>query len=159
MPTPSDSTDELPLQLEPRFERSTHTTCPPDDDRPAQWRVEVLDRLGQTAVGGEIRDGPPQQQDTQHSIANSPSSMDTTHDPESSKIPEQIQNMEPAEPSPPSPGASPSGSHVEDKESEQIQQQQPPPTSSALDLQYSIRYGIDSTRVGLHRRLETGSRR
>lgn len=152
MPTPSDSTDNLPLQLESRTtERPAHTTCPPEDDRPTQWRVEVLDRLGQTAVRGEINDGPPsQQQESQRAIADSPGPMDIRYDPESSKTSEPIHLMEPTEPSPPSPGASPSGSHMEDKDAELIQQ--PPPTSSALDLQYSARYGIDSTRVWLHQR-------
>jgi hypothetical protein len=152
MPTPSDSTDELALQLDPRFERPTHTICPPDADRPAQWRVEVLDRMGDTSADGEIHDGRPELEHSLHTTADSPGLISTTYNPglelEPGKMPEQMQGMEPAEPSTPSLGASPSKSYVEDKESEQIQQ--PPPVSSALDLQYSARYGIDSTRVGLH---------
>lgn len=150
MPTPSDSTDSLPIQFEPRIERPLHSTCPPEDDRPVQWRTEVL--LEQTAVRGEISDGPPPQHvESQHAIADDPGPMDTAHDPESNKILDGIQVMESAEPSPPSPGASPCGSHVEDKETELTQKA--PPTFSALDLQYSARYGIDSTRVWLYLRV------
>ena len=77
--------------------------------------------------------------------AESPGPMDTTNDSVESKVPESTTTVEPAELSPRLPDASPSTSHIEDKEGEQILPGRA--TSSALDLQYSIRYGIDSTRV------------
>ena len=144
MPTPSDSTDQLPL-LEPRFERQAHTTCPPDEDRPGQWRVEVLDRLGRTGLDIAPDVATPQQEETPPMRPESPGPMDTTNDSVENKAPEKTTAMEPAPPSPPLPDASPSSSHVDDKEAEQIHPGLA--TSSALDLQYSIRYGIDSTRV------------
>lgn len=144
MPTPSDSTDQLPL-FEPRFERQAHTTCPPDEDRPGQWRVEVLDRLGRTGLDIAPDVGTSRQEESTPMEAESPGPMDMTNESMESKAPENATAMEPAPPSSPLPDASPSSSHVDDKETEQIHLA--PATSSALDLQYSIQYGIDSTRV------------
>lgn len=140
MPTPRDSTDALPLERE----RSTHTTCPPEDDRPGQWRVEVLDRLGRAALDSPYDSGELRQQEGSSVEAESPGPLEVTTDRAENKTSEHAHLMEPAEPSPLM-GTSPSSSHVDDKEVEQIQPSAP--TSSALDLQYSIRYGIDSTRV------------
>ena len=42
MPTPSDDTLQLPSQS---FERSTHTTCPPDFDRLEDWGDLELSHL------------------------------------------------------------------------------------------------------------------
>ncbi|KAL2048985.1 hypothetical protein ABVK25_010737 [Lepraria finkii] len=144
MPTPGDSTDQLPL-LEPRFERQAHATCPPDEDRPGQWRVEVLDRLGRTGLDIAPDVATPQQEETPPVGPEFPGPMDRTNDSIESKAPEKTTAMDPAPPSPPLPDASPSSSHVDDKEAERIHPT--PATSSALDLQYSIRYGIDSTRL------------
>lgn len=142
MPTPSDSTTSLPLERE----RSTHTTCPPDDDRSGQWRVEVLDRLGRAAINPTFVSGATRPQEGPSSEAGSPglleNSLDRPEDKASDHATENVASMEPAEASPHSGCASPSNLHVDDKEVEPTA-----PTFSALDLQYSMRYGIDSTRV------------
>lgn len=145
MPTPSDSTDQLPLQPESRFQRQLHTTCPPDDDRPGQWRVEVLDRLGRAGLDSTPDVGTPLQHEASSTGPESPGQNDTANDPAESKISDQSTTMEPPEPSPALPEASPSGSHIDDKDGEPVQSA--PTMSSTLDLQYSIQYGIDSTRV------------
>ena len=144
MPTPSDSTDQLPLQPESRFQRQSHTTCPPDDDRPGQWRVEVLDRLGRAGLDSTPDVGTPLQHEASTG-PESPGPNDTAGDPAESKTSDQSTTMEPPEPSPALPEASPSGSHIDDKDGEPVQST--PTMSSTLDLQYSIQYGIDSTRV------------
>lgn len=142
MPTPSDSTTSLPLERE----RSIHTTCPPDDDRSGQWRVEVLDQLGRAAVNPTFDSAARRPQEGPSSEAGSPgpieSSLDRSEDKASDHATENVAVMEPAEASPHLGGASPSNFHVADMEVGPTA-----PTSSALDLQYSIRYGIDSTRV------------
>ncbi|MCJ1273640.1 hypothetical protein MMC21_001433 [Puttea exsequens] len=140
MPTPSDSTDDLPLQLEPRFERPSHTLCPPEDDRPAQWRAEVLEQLESTAVD---HDGAPQQEHDRTARSDSPRQTAAVHSAQD-RASEKTSYIEPMEASPPSPGASPPMSNIEEKERERTPS--PLSTSSALNLQYSTRYGIDSNR-------------
>ena len=140
MPTPSDSTDNIPLQLE----RSAHTTCPPETDRPGQWRREVLEHLDGVAAEDAHGDGAPQHQEAP-AEEDSPGPMDTNHESAQEKTQDHTNIMETSEPSPQILGASPSSSHADDKEGEQTLA--PAPTSSALELQYSIRYGIESTRV------------
>ena len=39
MPTPSDASTSVQFSTDPRLERSNHTSCPPDSDRP--WHEEV----------------------------------------------------------------------------------------------------------------------
>ena len=39
MPTPSDASTSLQFSTDPRLERSTHTSCPPESDRP--WHEQV----------------------------------------------------------------------------------------------------------------------
>lgn len=144
MPTPSDSTDALPLERQ----RSTHTTCPPEDDRPGQWRVEVLDRLDRTALDISLGSGESRQLEDPSSEAESPSPSDTIQDIQDQSEDQKVRHgasMEPTESTPPPMDASPSVSHSDEKE---VERRYPTaPTSSALDLQYSIRYGIESTRV------------
>ena len=139
MPTPRDSTDQLPLLLE----RSTHTSCPPEEDRPGQWRVEVLDRLGRAALESAISNQALGQQDDVSVEAESPNNMKTTIDQVHDKTSDQTNTMELAEASLLS--ECPSSLHAEDKEVERVQPSAP--TSSALDLYYSIRFGIESNRV------------
>ena len=141
MPTPSESTDALPLERE----RSVHTSCPPEDDRSGQWRVEVLDRLNRTALDTPLESGESLQPEEQSGKAESPGLLEpTAHRSEGNKADHGV-SMDSAELTPSPAGASPSTSHVEYKE---IDQTHPTaPTSSALDLPYSIRYGIESTRV------------
>ena len=141
MPTPRDSTDQLPLLLE----RSTHTTCPPEEDRPGQWRVEVLDRLGRAALNSALSDQAHIQHDDVSVEAESPSTLEIAIDPVQDKTSDQTTTMDLVEAS--LSGESPSSPHVEDKELERVQLYAP--TSSALDLYYSTRFGIESNRVSV----------
>ena len=141
MPTPRDSTDQLPLLLE----RSNHTTCPPEEDRPGQWRVEVLDRLGRATLDSTLNNRALGQQDGVPIEAESPDTMDITIDPAHDKTSDQTHSIDLAEVS--LLGDSPSSSHADDKEVEQAQTSAH--TSSALDLYYSIRFGIESSRVSI----------
>ena len=140
MPTPRESTDQLPLLLE----RSSHTTCPPEEDRPGQWRVEVLDRLGRAALDSTLSSRVLGQHDELLVEAESPSALDITVDPTHGKTSDQTNTMDLAEAS--LLGESPSSPHADEKEVEHVQPS--PPTSSALDLYYSVRFGIESNRVG-----------
>lgn len=139
MPTPRDSTDHLPLLIE----RSTHTTCPPEEDRPGQWRVEVLDRLGRAVLDSTLGNRALRQQDGVPVEAESPE--DIAVDPAHDKTSDQINTMDLSEAS--LFGESPSSPHADDKEVEHVQPSVP--SSSALDLYYSIRFGIESNRVSI----------
>lgn len=141
MPTPRDSTDHLPLLLE----RSTHTTCPPEEDRPGQWRVEVLDRLGRAALDSTLSNRAQRQHDGVPVETESPNSLDIPIDPSHDKISDQTNTMDLAEVS--LLGESPSSLHADDKEVEHVQPSAP--ASSALDLYYSMRFGIESNRVSI----------
>ena len=145
MPTPSDSTDQLPLQPESRFQRQLHTTCPPDDDRPGQWGGEELDLLGRAGLDSTPDVATPLQHEASSTGPESPGPNDTANNRAKSKASDQSAPMDPLEPSPALLEASPSGSHMDDKDGEPVQST--PTTSSTLDHQYSIQYGIDSTRV------------
>ena len=141
MPTPRDSTDQLPLLLE----RSTHTTCPPEEDRPGQWRVEVLDRLGRAALESAISNQALGQQDEVPVEAESPNTMEIAIDQGQDRTSDHVNTMDLAEAS--LLGEIPSSLHADEKEVEQIQLSVS--TSSALDLYYSIRSGIESNRVSI----------
>ena len=140
MPTPRDSTDQLPLLLE----RSSHTTCPPEEDRPGQWRAEVLERLGRTALNNTFGNRALGQHDDGSVEAESPTILDTIetmHD----KTSDQTATIDLAEAS--FLGDSPSSPHADDKEVEHVQPSAS--TSSACDLYYSLRLGIESNRVSI----------
>ena len=138
MPTPKASTEQLPSL----HGRSTHTTCPPEEDRTEQWRVEVLDRLGR-ALDSTLSSRALGQQDAVSVDAESPNTLEITIDQVHEKTSDQTSTMDLAEAS--SLGESPSSLHADDKEVEQFQLSAP--TSSALDLYYSIRFGVESNRV------------
>lgn len=141
MPTPRDSTDQLPLLLE----RSTHATCPPEEDRPGQWRTEVLDRLGRAALESTLGNRVLGQQDGVPVEAEGPNPTDIAIDPAQDKTSDHTSTLDLAEAS--LLGGSPSSLHADDKEVEQAQPTAP--TSSALDLYYSIRFGIEINRVSI----------
>lgn len=145
MPTPSDSTTSLPLERE----RSTHATCPPEDDRSGQWRVEVLDRLGRTATSDTFDSTTTRQQEDQSPEAGSPgpleNSSDGLEDDTSGHTTERTALLEPAEASPRLDRESLTNFPMDDKEVESVLTTAP--GASALDLPYSIRYGIGSARV------------
>jgi len=112
----------------------------------------VLDRLGRAAVNPTFDSGAIRQQEGPSSEAGSPdpleSSLERPEDKASDRATEHVALMEPMKTSLHLDGASPSNSQMDDKELEQTHPTTP--TSSALDLPYSIRYGIDSTRVCNH---------
>ena len=139
MPTPRDSTDHLPLLLE----RSTHTTCPPEEDRPGQWRVEVLDHLGRAVPDNALSDRVLEPQDDASNEAGSSNIKNIPMDPVHDKPSDQPNTMDLVETS--LLGESPLSPHADEKEVEQVQPSAP--TSSALDLYYSSRFGIESNRV------------
>lgn len=144
MPTPSDSTDELPLQVE----HPLHTTCPPDNDRHGEWRVQILDRLGRTAsdTATTAASGASRQDEESTRIeADSLSPMAINVEVENTKVPDQTVAMDLSDPSPLMRSESPLGFQADDKDGEHVQPSAP--LSSALDLQYSHRFGINSTRV------------
>ena len=141
MPTPSDSTDALPLERE----RSAHTTCPPEDDRSGQWRAEVLNTLDRTGLDSTIVSGESRRPQDLANEARCHSPLDTLLDQPEDQRPKPGPHTDPAESTTPLVGASPYSSHTDEKE---VEQSYPAAsTSSALDFQYSIRYGIGSTRV------------
>ena len=130
MPTPSESTDALPLERE----RSIHITCPPEEDRPGQWSVEVLDQLGRAATDSTNENGAAQRSEEQSREAGIPSSPDPGTD-----------HQEPTM------GESLPGSLMDDKTVERIPHDGP--TLSTIDLRYPTNYGTDSTRVCLSKHL------
>lgn len=107
--------------------------------------MEVLDRLGRAALDSTLNDRALRQQDAVPIDAESRNTMDITLDPAHDKTSDQTNTIDLAEAS--LLGESPSSSHADDKEVEQVQPSAP--TSSALDLYYSIRFGIESSRVSI----------
>lgn len=107
--------------------------------------MEVLDRLGRAALESTPSNRALGQQDEVPVEAESPNTMDITSDPAYEKVSDQTSTMDLAEVS--LLGESPSSPHADDKEVEQVQPSAP--TSSALDLYYSIRFGIESNRVSI----------
>lgn len=137
MPTPRDSTDELPLHSE-----RSHTTCPPEDDRPGQWRVEVLDHLSRGVLDNALSDGTPLHSEKRPDEVDSPGTMDISNDTAPDRAIGQTSIPDSAGSSPLNVAESLLSSHTDDQEI-----RPPGSTSSALDLYYSIRYGIESSRV------------
>lgn len=141
MPTPRDSTDALVLERE----RSTHTTCPPEDDRPRQWRAAILERIGRTPSSSTAESGESRHPEDLAIEGESQIPSDATPTRPEDKIVENVVSTEPAGSKTPLVGASPPSSHGDEKDDEKLHPTTP--TSSVLDLPYSIRYGIQSTRV------------
>ena len=107
--------------------------------------MEILDRHGRAALDSTLNARAQGQQDAVPIEAESPNTMDITIDPAHDKTSDQTNTIDLAEAS--LLGESPSSSHADDKEVEQVQPSAP--TSSALDLYYSIRFGIESSRVSI----------
>ena len=146
MPTPSDSTDQLPSQTE----EALHTTCPPEIDRAAEWRVygeDRFDRASSDATAATSLDGetPPHSQAMHISEEDSPQIPANTEE-AAPKVADQAAPMELDHTSPPTTSESPSNSQVEDdKDGERVREAAP--TYSALELPWSSRLGIESSRV------------
>ena len=156
MPTPSDSTDELllPSQIEP----SLHASCPPEIDRPAEWRAQVLDRLSlagyrpdtagaEMAVsGGDESSRQPQRLDVD---GDQPAAraLDTEAD---TKRPDRVATVDLDTTTSTNASGSPPSCHAEEKQIDEKEEQQIPmhaSTSSIVDLPYSLRLGLHSSRV------------
>ena len=156
MPTPSDSTDGLLLPS--HIEHSLHSSCPPEADRPSEWRAQVLDRLSRaghqpdTAVasmavtGADGSSTQPQRLD-----ADGDQSTALVPDAEaSSKRPDRAAMVHPDTSTSTSASDSPPSCHTEEKqneEKEEVQTSTDAPTSSIVDLPYSTRLGLHSSRV------------
>ena len=141
MPTPSDSTDDIPLHPE----RSAHT-CPFENEISGEWRVAVLDSIGRATLESTRSSGALQQLEPPPTAeTESLRPMGVANEPAEEKIGDCMTLIEPSEGSSPDSDVSPSASHADEKDGEHIQL--PVPSTSALDLHYSIRYGIESTRV------------
>lgn len=157
MPTPSDSTDEL--RLPPQIDHLLHSSCPPDIDRPAEWRTQVLERLSRAgfqtdttvnAVAVAASDDNPSH--PQRPNADEESSTSTTLGTEEDgfkmsnrAIMEDVDNATSTMASESPPSGSVEDKPIEEKEEEQTQMTTP--TSSILDLPYSSRLGLHSSRV------------
>lgn len=105
--------------------------------------MEAFDRFGRAALDSTLSSRALGHQDGLPVDAESPNTMEATINPAHGKISDQINTMDLAEAS--FLGESPSSPHADDKEVEQAQPSAP--TSSALDLYYSIRFGIESNRL------------
>ena len=143
MPTPRDSTEELPLHLEP----SSHSSCPPEfDDRPARWSQQVLGDMEHAIA--DVANHPESSRripGVTPSISGLNSRMVVYEDSRREKGIEHAQPDLTAEITPPLSAASPQSSNEDEKELARI----PASTvaSSPADLTFSTAYGIDSPRV------------
>ena len=141
MPTPRDSTDALPIERE----RSAHATCPPDEDRSRQWRVDVLDRLDRATLDSDLSNGASLESEGASSEIGTPGLLDAPLERSINKQCDYMTLTDAAEVSPLLASTSPPSSHVCDKDIPLTYA--PATTSSALDLHLSIRHGIETSRV------------
>ena len=141
MPTPRDSTDALPLERE----LSAHATCPPEEDRSGQWRVDVLDRLGRATLDTNLRGGATLESEGPSSEVGTPGLLDAPPDRASNKLCDYKTLTDASDSSPLLTSATPPNAHTYDKEGPLTCA--PATDSSALDLHISIRHGIESSRV------------
>ena len=160
MPTPSDSTDELLLPSQ--IEQSLHSSCPPEIDRPSEWRTQVLDRLSRAgshadiavaamAVAGDDETLPqPRRLSIDEDQSDSPSRGTENAEFKGSKqvVTKGVEIITSTITSESTTGCQVDEKHVE--ESEQEQAYMTAPTSSILDLPYSTRLGLHSSRVRIN---------
>ena len=143
MPTPRDSTDELPLQLE----TTSHTSCPPElSDRPTQWSQQVLGDMEHAIA--DVANRPEQSRRIQTvapDIANPELLAETYHNSTPEKMIEHPAADLPADMIPSLIAASPQSFNDEEKEPERLRTTGAIP--SPANLAYSISYGIESPRV------------
>jgi len=139
MPTPSDSTDDLPLHLD----STAHSSCPPEAiDRPGEWRVQVLDRLELAASDAALGAASSRRSEQIHTEPDADEPMDGPAESTEVKATENTTMPDITELSLPLLAASPSCSNDEEKEVEHVQPSAS--TFSALELHYSSDYGIES---------------
>lgn len=143
MPTPSDSTDELPLQIEGH---TLHTTCPPENDRPSEWRVQVLDRLdraGSEGAAATVNEAVQQQESMRTPKEESPPTLSTSDSAQIRAGHVSVLDV----------GQTSSQMFSDCQQSYQAEDKDvqihiaSTPTSSALDVPLSFRLGVDSSRV------------
>ena len=142
MPTPRDSTDDLPRRLD----SSTHTSCPPDNpERHGAWGEDTLNQLQH--VYTDVADSPPVSLRLESSPADRSSLTPTPPSDENrdDRITHGPRRGDRVEVPPPLMAASPQSSNDEEKESYRVRTTGI--TLSALNLSYSARYGIGSPRV------------
>lgn len=141
MPTPSDSADELPLPTE----HTNHSSCPPELDRPAEWRVQLLEQMDCTNSAVDAAATNNDEQPSESQATKEEPSVDilcTTSDhPKHPNTP-----FSDADPS--SPPTLKYSAHIYRPEANENALVTPgTPASSALDLSLSSRLGLDSRRV------------
>lgn len=153
MPTPSDSTDELLLPSQ--IEHSLHSSCPPEIDRPAEWRAQVLDRLSRagyqpdaaaTAVAVSRGDENSPQPQTLHTNSNQSAADQEADIDRSDRVATTDVDAIPST----TVSDSPASCQAEEKQIEEKEEEQAPmnnSTSSIVDLPYSTRLGLHSSRV------------
>lgn len=154
MPTPSDSTDELLIPSQ--IEHLLHSTCPPEVDRPAEWRAQVLDRLSRAgsqsdaAMNTSAEDENASQAQT-HIAEDDDSGLAATgtQDAHPEKADHAAAMCIGSSPSMSS-SDSPPSFQVEERQVEDAEEERHLSTaspSSILDLPYSNRLGLHSSRV------------
>lgn len=152
MPTPRDSTDALPLHTE----QLLHSTCPPDTERPTEWRTQVLEHFSRSGTdGGTISgsvnvNGDNEQHETKDTADEL--AMHATIDvcgTEARSSESIVPSLDVDQTSRAMASSCPTGLLFEEKE-DGIDVQLPSPTSSALDLPISTRLGVQSIRVRAH---------
>lgn len=145
MPTPSDSTDELSQQIE----QPLLVACPPEVDRTTEWSAQLLNHLGIATSDATVNDAaviqekPVQIEDGRQKTTKLADSSGKGRDED------QCVFMDVTESPLPLLSAS-LHSSLEDREARFVRPSAP--KSSAIDLQWSSRFGIDSHRVGNMRR-------
>ena len=156
MPTPSDSTDGLLIPSQ--IEHSLHSACPPEADRPSEWRAQVLDRLSRAGYqpdvdvttvaveGAEESSGHSQRLDVggdQLALGHQDAGAD-------SKRPDRVANEHIDTAVTNAVRDSPPSFHTEEKqidEKEELHTSTNAATFSVVDLPYSTRLGLHSSRV------------
>ena len=157
MPTPSDSTDELLIPSQ--IEHLLHSSCPPEVDRPAEWRAQVLDRLSRAGSQSDFANAsasaPPDDESSPRPgmrIADDDQSGSATTGTQDVQ-PERLEHVAAmcidASPSMVA-GESPHSFHGDERQVDDGEEERgylTAPTSSILDLPYSTRLGLYSSRV------------
>ena len=142
MPTPRDSTDDLPLQLEP----TTHTSCPPESsDRNEAWREETLSQIQHVFadVAGIVT--PTRRLESSQPDGENLALTETCNERRHDGMMDRVPCNGLTDQSPPPMASSPQSSSEEEREPEEVYMAGM--TSSALELSFSTRYGIGSPRV------------
>lgn len=138
MPTPRDSTTQLQLTIDPHLERSSHTTCPTEIERPGGggWGVDAeVTPDSDHVIDREVtRHGTPRSERDDHGLEL----MNHDDSPRTKSI---IMDQDSTEPE----GASPMSITAEPKETDSSIPSAA--MSSAVGSYSSVNYGIPNVRV------------